>query len=305
MKLRLATDAEKRARDLLSQPTWGPWMSGEQFVEREARLSRHPFAHASQRTWFLQSEWSSEVLASCETFALRATLEGQPVQVHGVASVFIEERLRRHGYASALLQLLPEAVRADAPKAVGLLLFSDVGLALYEKAGFTALPSPTDWVARAALKTERPQRVEPLDETAAAALSPGRPATGLHLFDAAQLDWHRERERIYSELLHRRRPLFAGARNEGGQAVWVANFRTEELLVLHLEGPRPAGVLQAACRVAADVGLKTVRVWETPSISEAIPSGFTREPRKNSLPMFRPLRDSVPAPVDVPRGVWL
>src|SRR5687767_3665727 len=93
------------ARDRLTHAAWGGGLDEAQYLERERRLWRHPFSRAGLRRWVLRD---GEPAASCETYPVAAVLTGDRGRERegagvGVASVFVEERLRGRGYARALL----------------------------------------------------------------------------------------------------------------------------------------------------------------------------------------------------------
>src|SRR5690349_3861376 len=164
----------------------------------------------------------------------------------GVGSVFTERRLRGRGHASRLLEL----VAAQTRDAQAFILFSDVGAPIYERIGYVArqsgdlvfTPAPGDPSAAAQLLGE--------SEVGAALAAIPRPTGGFVVWPtAAQIDWHLERERIWAPLIDRARLGSAGARTEGGVALWMADFKNDRLLVLLFWAPsRPAAL--ALCEAA-------------------------------------------------------
>lgn len=135
MRLLEASFAEKVSRDALTAAAWGRQLSTEQFLAREAALRSHPFAKTSMRTWL----WCADsILSSCETFEVAATRGATSGRAFIVASVFTEPALRGKGHAVAMLNALVE--RLSTPDALAVVLFSEVGPTIYERAGFVGQP---------------------------------------------------------------------------------------------------------------------------------------------------------------------
>jgi len=139
-----------------------------------------------------------------------------------------------------------------------------------------------------------------------------RPAAGFVLWPTAgQIDWHIERERVYSALLGGDRPTGSGARAGGSVALWACNFKSNELfiLLLHANGTRELqAIVRSAQRTARRVGLSRVRLWEQPVAAPwTLAEGFERRPRDGGLPMLRPLDPRV-SPEDwevIPKALWV
>lgn len=313
----LATDAQKIERDLFAHEAWGQGLSPEGFAERERRLRAQAWATETMLTWLLVEE-GGEVLASCETFRMESSLHpsgGDPIasSTYGVASVFTEPRLRGKGYASRMMSLLSEAILERDPAAHAMILFSDVGPAIYARVGYVERPA-FDWVLEP-LEGDPGEGVELIrEEEIASALSLiPRPAEGFVIWPTAgQIDWHLERERVYASLLGGYRPTGSGARVGGSVALWACNFKVNELfiLVLHANGPRELqAIMRSAQRTARRAGLSRVRAWEqrvAAQLQEG-PEGFERRPRDGGLPMLKPLDPRV-SPEDwevIPRALWV
>jgi len=210
-----------------------------------------------------------------------------------------------------MMALLPDALLARDPAALSIILFSDVGPGIYARAGFIERPA-FDWVLDS-LEGDAEEGVELLgEEEIAGALSLiPRPAAGLVIWPTAgQIDWHLERERVYSELLGGDRPTGSGARAGGSVALWACNFKTNELfiLLLHVNGTRELQVIvRSAQRTARRAGLSRVRIWEPPVAAPWTLEGAERRPRDGGLPMLRPLDPRV-SPEDwevIPRALWV
>jgi hypothetical protein len=114
---------------------------------------------------------------------------------------------------------------------------------------------------------------------------------------AAQIDWHLERERIYSDLFGRPRPNACGAKIQDGVAVWCAEYgeRALTILLLHASSKSEAQALFAcARRIAAMAGLEQVTLWKTPQRFH--PTEATIEDRLDKLnlvPMIRSLNGQI------------
>jgi GNAT superfamily N-acetyltransferase len=318
MHLVAATGEQKAQRDALTYSEWGRLLTVEGYVSREQRLRAHPWARSDMRTWLLCGTDGS-VLASCETFRTDSFLrspEGSLVPGHGfaIASVFTEERLRGHGHATRLMDLLAAELERQ-PHAHAALLFSDVGSRLYARSGYRELPAwdwllpPTPGDPGALVDSLLPE-----DGLAWALGRLRRPEGPFFLWPTPeQLDWHLERGRIYAEYLPGcSRPASAGATVGESTAVWGLVGRKEELTVLMLDARSPEharALLGAARREAHRSGLSRVVLWEEPALAPLLPlvEGATRVARDGSLPMVRPLRPDLPlAPLlPIPRGLWV
>lgn len=320
MHLVAATDEQQLQRDALTYSEWGKLLSPEAYAAREQRLRAHPWSRSDMRTWLLCGE-DGAVLASCETFRTASFLrsaEGSllPGDSFAIASVFTEERLRGHGYATRLMDLLAAELERQ-PRAHAALLFSDVGPRLYARSGYQALPAwdwhlfPTPGDPGAPVDSLlRPEDLGP-------ALGRLRHPEVPFFFwpTPAQLDWHLERGRIYVEHLPGASlPTSLGATAGASTLLWGLVGRSAELTVLMLDARSPSearALLEAARREASRRGLSRVVLWEEPSHAPLVPilqggSGI-RVARDGSLPMVRPLRPGLPLGplLPAPRGLWV
>jgi GNAT superfamily N-acetyltransferase len=311
-----AEETQKQERDRVTYLEWGPPLTPQGFLAREVRLRAHAWTRAGMRTWLLQEE-DGRVLASCETFRTSAFLHGHAGAAHAVASVFTEVPLRGRGYAGQLMARLTERMRQEADRPLALVLFSDVGEPLYARAGYRAVPA-FDWTLPPRARRPEHTGVDVLfseSDVAQELAQVTRPTSPLVLWpDAAQLDWHLERERIYAEQLGRPRPLACGARVGGARAFWAGALRTGELVVLLMEAQRPEearALMRCAQAVAQHAGLSAVRLWEDPRPQPWLPAlaeeGGVREAREGSLPMLASLAAGVSAADwwQVPRALWV
>lgn len=318
MRLRIATPEEKKRRDELVHAEWGARLTVAQWVEREERLRAHPFARPSMTSYWWVDE-HDQPLSSCETFALpsRARLAGQVEQgrIYGVASVVTAPALRGHGHAGKMIQAVVERVRREDPEAHGLVLYSDVGASLYGRAGFVAVPSAQDrlFTPIAGAPEDEVDALYSERELGEALARIAVPRDEWVMWPTVeQLDWQVERERAYAEFLGLSRPSCQGARAGDATAIWAADFKYEQLLVLvlgALHTESAVRVLRAARKVAHQAKLRSVVLWEEPW-SFAWPadeSGGEVVARKGSLPMAVALRPGLTASMlrHVPRGIWL
>ena len=310
MELTGAAEEEKVARDRLTHAPWGSPLDMDSWLRREARLRAHPWSRAAMRTWFLRGE-GGEVLSSCETFTMKSTAGSAAGTTYGVASVFTEDRLRGRGHASELLRRVHARVAAEDPLAQAFILFSEVGAGIYERAGYAARPEWDEDLVFPPSRATGPGAAEvaPEEELARVlACAPRLPPRGFVVWPSAeQLDWHRERERIYAEALGRPRAPGCGARHRDGVALWTGNLRSNRLYLLLLRADTPeaaAALVESARRAAAAAGLGAVHLWKQ-AMPEA--AGGRLVPRDQSLPMLHPLKPEARAEdwTFIPRALWI
>jgi GNAT superfamily N-acetyltransferase len=303
MELIVASDEAKRERDRVAHDAWEGQLTVEQYLAREERLCAMPWARATMRAWLLID--GGEVLASCETYTMDGFVDGARVPVWAVASVFTEERLRRRGHATQLMERL--VARARVEGAAASTLFSDVGAPLYERLGYCARPAedlvfppaPGDAAAGVdALLATAPEVAVPNEELVVWPT-------------AAQLDWHLERTRVYAALQGRPALPSVGARAGASVACWSVDWPRERLLVLLLAATRAheaEALVQAARRTAKGLRLREVRLWAQPwPFPGRADLGGDRVARRHSLPMIAPLVAGVRAAAwtQIPRAVWV
>jgi GNAT superfamily N-acetyltransferase len=294
VELREATAREKVERDRLTYAEWGTTLSLAQYFERERVLRAHRFSRGMQ-TWL----WcdGSTVLASAETYENDSRIGGARGLSWSFASVFTEPPLRGQGHATALMNAVVARL-SKRPKAQACVLFSDVGEPIYARSGFLAVPGD-DWVLEP-LRGAPEKDVEPLVPPFKAPALAAHP--GLVLIPhAAQLDWALAREALYARFLRRVRPSFHGARAGDALALWAAYFKTNELIILWLEGSNVEGVLRSARRQAHRCSLDRVRLWALP---RARPEGARQRVRHGERPMFYPFRP-VTEWLHVQRALWV
>lgn len=304
MKLVVATAEDKRARDRLAYDAWGAGLTCEQYLAREARLGAHPWARDSMTSW-LWRDADGTILSSCETYRMCSAVDGERGETWAVASVYTERALRGRGHARALLQALVARARQEGAQAST--LFSDVGAAIYEAAGYAARPAedllfppaPGDPRRGVDALVDHVGDLEPYVDDFAVWPTP------------AQLDWHLERGRAYAALLGRPPLPTMGARAGDGVAYWTPDLTNDRLLVLWLDAGRAyeaEALVQAARNVAAAARLREVRLWAQPwPFPGRADLGGDRVRRVGSLPMIAPLSAEVRAEMwtQIPRAVWV
>jgi hypothetical protein len=309
-----ATPEQSRDRDRATFEAWGGQLPLERYLAETERLRRHPWSRAAESVWCLCAD-DGDVLSSCETYRMASFLDQgrQPGHTYGIASVYTEPGKRRRGHCLELLRRLGDRLVRGDPDAQALVLFSDVALATYGKAGFAARPALS--LVLEAMAGDPRDGVEALlaEHQAGQALARiPRPAGPFTVWPGAeQIDWHLERERIFADLLGRPRPVACGATVRGATALWSADYREGQLTVLLWHAPdaeEAEALFACARRVAGGAGLARVAVWQTPQAG--LPGRALLEDRLrqlDSVPMIRPLDSRVLAAhwAWIPRAIWV
>lgn len=299
MKLIEANAAQQLERDSLTWHAWGAGLTAPQFIERERRLREHAWSRRTMKSyWWVDADGAP--LSSCELFTDEAHVGTRRGVVGVIASVFTEEKLRGHGHAAHMLN----AVSEQAKDCLALTLFSEIGVGLYSRLGFYAVPSFDTFFTPLA---EAPKGLELI---ASPLPSPqhelGDDESLRVLLASDRLDWHLERERIYGEVGSRPRLPFHGARLGTATITFTAYWKTNELQVLTLDARTEddtSKLLDAARHAAHLAGLPTVRVWETSPLAARLPHA-TRRVRTDEIPMFKPLAPGIQAWTRVERAAW-
>jgi GNAT superfamily N-acetyltransferase len=286
-RLRRAPLPDAIERDRATYAEWGGGLTLEQFLERERRFRKTPWARGTITTWLLEDS-SGRCLSSCETFRVESRWRGQAGISSGIASVYTEPAYRGKGYARELLVGVERETLKSDPGLHAQFLFSDIGSAYYEALGY----GPRDAWDR----VFEPEEGDPFEGAepceAIDALDGMRwPDTPYLLVPGPDwLDWQLERERVYSEALGKARPRAQGARVGDSRIVWSVNYRKQELfaLILSAESASAAAVLLgSARRMARSLGLPRFRAWEEYE-GFPWPNFGTRVEREGSLPMLKP-----------------
>ncbi len=204
------------------------------------------------------------------------------------------------------------SLRGSRPEAQAITLYSDVGEALYARAGFRAVPA-FDWRWPAATANvpaiERAEGDESVAEVLAQTPARGR----FTLIDSVeQIDWHRERERIYAAQLGRGALAHGVLRTDGGAALLASDVRRKQLCVLDwwaMSADAAESLARAAADEAARAGLSEVMAWaapfgdEPPLLAGLARIAAQRVARESALPMLRGPEPS--SWRDVPRLQWV
>lgn len=163
------------------------------------------------------------VVATAKRYDLTMTIDGRATRTLGIGAVFTPKALRGHGHATAIVEAMEDAARADGVEAA--VLFSEIGSAFYEKLGFATVPVQTVDIAVARGQGAPAMLVrsgEDRDAGHVAAMHAAR-ATGFAvalLPDAAQIIYSVAKKRLFVGLHpSRRRRIEYFVAEEGHQAV--------------------------------------------------------------------------------------
>lgn len=304
MHVRPANETEIEARSRLTASVWGDRITLAQYLERERLMAEAAFARRGLRTWLLESD-EGGVLASCETYRMASVLDGVAGVTHGFASVFVEPRLRGHGYGRAMIERVVARLREEGAQAAH--LFSEVGTSLYGAVGFRArsmvarswAASAAGPIAEVALPFPRAAAKEVLGGGSIGGGGGGRrlregadPRARFRIVvDHDQLEWHWVRSSAYHRYLGAGRPspdAWAGAVAGSGWVAWFADYRLERLLVLAVRpgtAEEAAALVEATRRAAGALGFATAEHWESPATP--LPGGAVR-PLDDEIPMLLP-----------------
>lgn len=323
-----ATHPEMATRWRHHYHAWGSGMPLELYLRREEELNREEFCKKAMRLWLLK-DGDGEVLASCETYRARFWYAEAEGELHGlhletVASVLVEPRLRGRGHALALLHNLSERLAFEG--VAGAALYSDVGTALYRRAGYLLHPARQS-VRRVAAEIW-PEGVTDVGVGAVADLLQeearfvhGRLAstsapTVVEVPSPEAICWFHTRSRFRAFARGQEPSPNLGAQaTDGGYMLWTADAPERALHVL-VWRPRTADdarrLAQAACAEAREQGLEQVIWWDADRDTgldvfrapDLQPPGAVATVRESSLPMlawFTPHGDAAARPFPL---VW-
>lgn len=307
-ELRLVGEQERRGLDAASFAEWGGGLALGAHLERERALRDTPWSRASLSTWVWEA--GEERLASCETYAVPSSVEGVVGVSWEIASVFTPEASRGKGHASRMLDALADQL-GMVPNAQALVLFSDVGEAMYARLGFVGLPA---WNRVFPAEAGAVEGVRLLPPEGLARHWPRWPAANEEGFtlvpSVEQLGWHLRAAELRA-LAERRAPLpTVGAVAGEGAIAWAEAREHDELRVLDLVTRSPAEarlLLRAAQAAAAEAGLAAVVAWESTDGAPWPETFGARMERRGAVPMIRPFMAEldVEAWRRVPRGLWV
>ncbi|KAK3324073.1 hypothetical protein B0T19DRAFT_443511 [Cercophora scortea] len=162
------TAAERSRIWASTHPMWGPALTLDGYLSREAYLTTVPLAKEGGVTHWILTDGSQPpdvrpLLSSCETLRKRAlsacASTSTPTDVtvvdgiaHGLGSVFTDEQYRGRGYASRMMQELGKRLRtwqvstnnnngSSPPHALFSVLYSDIGKTFYARSGWAPFAS--------------------------------------------------------------------------------------------------------------------------------------------------------------------
>ena len=311
MILQRAKD-DANTRDLATFEAWGGPLPLEFYLAAVGRLRRHAWSRDHADVWLLRSD-QGDVLSSCEAYRMASRIQSGAGHAYAVGNVYTEPALRGRGYATELLGMLALQVTREDPAAQALILFSDVALKTYEKAGFKARPALSlAFPARSGDPQEGVEMLLKEDGVVQAMAGLPLPSQGFTVLPApGQIDWHLEREWIFAELFHRARPQACGARLGESVILWCADFVKETLDILLLHAPGGTGadaLLACAGRVAAEAGLKKAVLWSSDGERfRTRAQSIRRMDTLDAVPMILPLVDRVKAEDWnwIPKAIWV
>lgn len=294
----------------LHHDAWGEGFEETLYLKREEALLDADFCRACHRMWLLQAD-DGQVLASAETYrghmsALQRNGAVAALKMETVASVVVDPRLRNQGHALRLMTELNARLHFEGVHAVT--LYSDVGPALYRKAGYLLHP------ARESVRTVAgeawPEGLQELgigdvadvlkdeaDHVQGWLLSGAMPAVA-EVPTADRIAWFQVRSQYRAWARGQTPPQVVGAVGpDGGHVLWTADARDPvvHVLVWRPRTPREARVLaDAAAAHAAELGLQQVVWWDADRdtgldpyrVPERQPTGAVPRPRESSLPML-------------------
>jgi GNAT superfamily N-acetyltransferase len=163
------------------------------------------------------------VVATAKRYDLTMALNGRATRTHGIGAVFTPKALRGRGHATAIIQAMEDAARAEGVEAA--LLFSEIGSAFYEKLGFVTVPVQTvdiEVAGGAGAPAMLVRSGEDRDAEHVAAMHAARATdfTAALLPDAAQIMYSVAKKRLFVGLHpSRRRRIEYFVAEEGHQAV--------------------------------------------------------------------------------------
>ncbi len=291
---------------------WAKEISVAEYLQRERFLKTRPFSRGLT-IHALVDEASDTILASCETYRVPVHVPGRSTDAYGlgIASVFVDEAQRGHGYAAELLRRLHRHFAEDG--AALCYLMSEIGPTLYARLGYvTRNLRLRRYPGRSMPSSAQARFVTAVELPALLANLSTQPQNTLHIPPSVeQLDWHLARGRYYAQLTGYQFPIEIGARCGDVLAVWKPDFRREmmRLRVLLLAARAPSAavseVIVTAQGIAHQLSLPTVEVWESDAQTPLLTGGELHE--SSDVPMMLPLANDVRATDfhDVQRYHWL
>ncbi|KAF7546813.1 hypothetical protein G7Z17_g8150 [Cylindrodendrum hubeiense] len=236
--LTVPTDSERDRIWRATHPHWGAAVTIDDYVERETTLLDAPLARNGGLTpWMLTdgnlAPDSRPILSSFETYRKRALVADKngavkEVTSYGVASVFTFTECRGKGYASKMMALFSQQLRAAQEKKNGdaglSVLWSDIGKDFYNSLGWkpfqsTYLEFPT---IKSSLVPDGNLKLISFEDLPSLAAQdekllrntiskPASKARAVILPDLDTLQWHLIREDYMCKYIFSRTPAIRGA----------------------------------------------------------------------------------------------
>jgi len=137
-----ASQAQVEAIYRESHAVWGGGLGFEQYLGLWREVSGLPWArsHADFRVWI---DDEGQLLSSLKLYRPLIQLFGRTARATVIGAIFTPRSRRHRGHASEMLQAVIKACRCRGERLA--LLFSDIGTAFYEAAGFSPLPAEEQW----------------------------------------------------------------------------------------------------------------------------------------------------------------
>ncbi len=311
--------AEMERIDRRTAKAWAKEISVDEYLQRERILKTRPFSRGLTIHSLIDATDGSDsaagcaILASCESFRVPVRVPGRVEQAYGlgIASVYVDEEQRGHGYAAELLRRLHRHFAEQG--AAMCYLMSEIGPTLYARLGYVTVPLQLRrYPARSQPQSPRVQWLREADLPIVTSLLPP-PLSGQLSIPATveQLDWQLARGRFYAKLTGLPFPDEIGARSGDAVMIWEPDYRPDvrRLRVLIVSSPGPGTdvqeVLAAATTMAHQLTLPTVEIWESDALAPVL-TGGTMQP-SDDIPMVLPLAADVRAQdfLDCQRFLWL
>jgi GNAT superfamily N-acetyltransferase len=293
-----------------SHVLWGAGLSRDDYLALWSDIGRTAWA-AKHARFYVWADERDRVLSSMKIYRPRVRLHGKISRPAVLGAIFTPARLRRRGFATAMVREALENARREGTRLA--LLFSDIGTSFYTGFGFRPLPAEEQWASLRRLRlaggdegwTLRQGRDEDIRAIRRAhdEFTAGRPLAVMR--DAEHWDFLRVRaQSFFSRLRDRRiRQLCRVAHHRGefvGYLVSVeghGEWNVREVGAVGGDPSRIADVLRLGARCARRSGLERLYGWLPPEVLPHL-SDWPIEARKRrrAVPMILPLGGTVDLP---------
>jgi GNAT superfamily N-acetyltransferase len=122
-----------------SYSLWGEGLSRKAYAQYNLTQMATPWGRAHLDRVALVEK--GRVLSSAKRYEVDLSIDGRPARALGIGAVFTPAELRGRGFARVLLDRLVDQAARDGYHLA--LLFSEIGAAYYERAGFSVVPLDT------------------------------------------------------------------------------------------------------------------------------------------------------------------